>query len=265
MIVVTGTHRSGTSLWMQVLRAAGLPVLGERFPRKFSGLSALNPEGFWETRLRMGINFLSNPDPATGIYLAPDATRDHVVKIFVQGLVRSDLAYLDHVLATLRPWREHSLSMARLIAAEEAPLLASGAPEALAKLEQRRSRLPQHPPVVEWWTQLYALVLDLAIRRYPHRIVTFGRLLRDPAREVAAALAWLGDGEPEPAVAAVRPELRSFHAPVLDPPDGVDEEMIAVFDAVYAAFDEERTLEPALLRRMNETQRRVRARWPAPS
>ncbi len=264
MIVVAGTHRSGTSLWMQILRAAGLPVLGERFPRKFSGLTALNPEGFWETRLRTGINFLSNPDPETGIYLAPEATRDHVVKIFVHGLVRSDLAFLDRVLVTLRPWREHALSMARLIAAEEAPLLASGTPEALERLAQRRARLPQHPPVVEWWSQLHALVLDLATRRYPHRIVTFGRLLRDPQREITAALDWLGDGEVEPAIAAVRPELRSFHAPAVDPPDGIDEETIAVFDAVYAAFDEERSLEPSLLRRMNETQRRVRARWPAP-
>lgn len=51
----------------------------------------------------------------------------------------------------------------------------------------------------------------------------------------------------------------------MDPPDGVDPEMIAVFDAVYAAFDEERSLEPALLRRMNETHRRVRERFPPAS
>ena len=33
MLFVTGTKRSGTSMWMQVLRAAGLPVIGTEFPR----------------------------------------------------------------------------------------------------------------------------------------------------------------------------------------------------------------------------------------
>ena len=37
MIFVSGTKRSGTSMWMQVLRAAGLPVLGEAFPTAFVG------------------------------------------------------------------------------------------------------------------------------------------------------------------------------------------------------------------------------------
>jgi len=32
VIVVTGTKRSGTSMWMQVLGAAGLPVVGDAFP-----------------------------------------------------------------------------------------------------------------------------------------------------------------------------------------------------------------------------------------
>ena len=35
MIIVTGTKRSGTSMWMQILAAAGLPVFGEAFPRSW--------------------------------------------------------------------------------------------------------------------------------------------------------------------------------------------------------------------------------------
>jgi RNase adaptor protein for sRNA GlmZ degradation len=29
MIIVTGTKRSGTSLWMQILERTGYPILGE--------------------------------------------------------------------------------------------------------------------------------------------------------------------------------------------------------------------------------------------
>ena len=29
MVIVTGTRRSGTSMWMQILQAAGLPIVGE--------------------------------------------------------------------------------------------------------------------------------------------------------------------------------------------------------------------------------------------
>ena len=99
-------------------------------------------------------------------------------------------------------------------------------------------------------------------RRYPFHIVTYGRLLRDPGAEVSAALAWIGSGELAPAIAAVRPELRSFDAPEVDAPEGVEADMIEVFDAVYAALDEGRALDAPLVRGMNDVQTRLRARWP---
>lgn len=67
MVVVTGTWRSGTSLWMQVLQAAGLPVIGDRFPKRFAALRQANPAGFWESRLRTGIYYATNPDRETGV------------------------------------------------------------------------------------------------------------------------------------------------------------------------------------------------------
>ena len=49
MFIVTGTKRSGTSMWMQILIAAGLPIIGEAFPMRWEHtIKAANPEGFYE-------------------------------------------------------------------------------------------------------------------------------------------------------------------------------------------------------------------------
>ena len=65
MVIVTGPKRSGTSMWMQVLRAGGLPVMGEAFLRHWGEfIRACNPGGFYESRLRGGLN---------GYHLAPSA------------------------------------------------------------------------------------------------------------------------------------------------------------------------------------------------
>ncbi|MCB9792700.1 MAG: hypothetical protein H6741_08205 [Alphaproteobacteria bacterium] len=242
MIVVTGTKRAGTSLWMQVLRAAGLPVIGEAFPPPIAALREANPRGFYESRLISGVYYRTNPDPETGLYLHPEATRRHAVKVFIPGLVRSDLSFLDHVIATLRPWREYVGSMLRMRDIQRAsrPEGPEGSsPEALA---------------MDWWAQVYALIRDASTRRYPLTLVSYERLLRDPEREVAEVLAEIGEGALSPAVQAVRPELRRAlpAAPALDP------ETVAVFDAVYAAVDARRALEPALLESMNALQRRLK-------
>ena len=103
MIVVTGSRRSGTSLWMQILAAAGLPVIGEKVPASWEALAAeFNPGGFYESELTAGIYYKTNPHPRSGAYLFPEQTREHAVKVFVPGLVRSDVAFIDRVIATVR-------------------------------------------------------------------------------------------------------------------------------------------------------------------
>ena len=49
MIFVSGTKRSGTSMWMQVLKAAGFRILGKAFPRRWgeTKLRAANEGGFY--------------------------------------------------------------------------------------------------------------------------------------------------------------------------------------------------------------------------
>ena len=103
MIIVTGTKRSGTSMWMQILSAAGYRVLGERFPRDWgSTIRAANERGFFESPLRHGIRDLLARDPTTGEVLRPEATREVAVKVFAAGLTRTHLAHMHRVVASVR-------------------------------------------------------------------------------------------------------------------------------------------------------------------
>lgn len=252
MIIVTGTKRSGTSAWMQVLVAAGLPPIGDAFPARFAGLAPLNPAGFWESRLRRGVYFATNPDPQTGAYLHPEATRQHALKIFVPGLLRTDHAFLDRVIATVRPWREYTASMQRMHTLEDQ----NASPEALARRKQQRDSLPLP---VEWWLEVYHLIRDLSVRRYPFHLVTYDRLLQDPAAEIRLVLGWLGVPATDEAIAAVRPRLRTQAAPAADTP--LDAEAVALFDDLYAQIHEERVLHAPMLARMNALHARLPQHW----
>ncbi|MFY0539002.1 hypothetical protein [Nannocystis pusilla] len=129
MLFVSGTKRSGTSMWMQVLRAAGFPVLGEAFPRGFTEtLHQANPAGFYESILRHGIYFRTNPHPVTGEYFLPEHVEGYVVKVFVPGVIRSERAYITHLIANVREWREYEASILRLYALEREGMAAAGQP-----------------------------------------------------------------------------------------------------------------------------------------
>ena len=77
MIVVTGCRRSGTSLWMQMLAAAGLPIVGEPFAAELEALKDANPQGFFESEHRYGVQG------------DPGELRGQVVKMFVPGVVET--------------------------------------------------------------------------------------------------------------------------------------------------------------------------------
>ena len=127
MMIVTGTKRSGTSMWMQILIGAGYPIIGEAFPMRWEHtIKAANPEGFYESHLRRGIFYRTNPHPKTGAYLFPEQVAHHAVKVFIPGLVRSDRAFIGKVIATVREWREYESSIARLYAIEDESRRAEG-------------------------------------------------------------------------------------------------------------------------------------------
>jgi hypothetical protein len=242
MIVVTGTKRSGTSMWMHVLVAAGLPIVGERFPAGWGELlREANPDGFFESELVAGINWRTNPDPQTGAYLAPHQTRQHAVKVFIPGLVRSDVAFLDRVVATVRDWRSYVASTRRLSAMQGA----------------ERTVLP---PALEWWCSNFALVRDLAIRGYPVHVLSYDSFLRDPAGVAREVLDWLGCGDAERAAAVVRPAASREPTTATDAElaDGIGSGHLAVFDELYTTIDEGRALTASLVERLNRTDVELR-------
>jgi len=242
MIVVTGTKRSGTSMWMHVLVAAGLPYIGERFPGGWGELLRdANPDGFYESELMIGVNYRTNPHPLTGAYLAPQQTREHAVKIFIPGLVRSDVAFLDRCIATVRGWREYVASIRR-IGVED----------------------PALPPALEWWCTNFALIRDLAIRGYPAHVLSYDSFLRDPGRVATEVLAWIGRGDPDAAARVVRPqspqEARSaaIREPDSSLADGVDARHLEVFDELYAVIDAGRPLSARFIERLNAVDQALR-------
>lgn len=244
MLIVTGTKRSGTSLWMRVLMAAGLPAFGEAFPGQWEEkFSSANPEGFFESLLREGIYYATNPHPTTGDYFFPEQVEWHCVKIFIPGLVRTDRAYIGRVVATVREWREHAASLARLHELEDAGRLRAGTKPP-----------PRMPPYLEWWAENFALVRDVSIRRYAVHVQSYDGLLADPERVVESVVQWLGRGDARAALSQVVIERRSEKRPDVS---GVDREFAEVFDEFYAAIAKSEGLSLALLQKLNETNAKL--------
>jgi hypothetical protein len=247
MVIVTGTKRSGTSLWMQILIAAGIPHFGEAFPRDWeTTLKEANKEGFYESMLRAGIYYATNPHPKTGAYFFPEQVEGHCVKVFIPGLVRTDRAYIGHVIATVREWREHEASLLRLNAMEDADRASAGGDETAPP--------ERMPPALEWWAENFSLVRDISIRRYPVHAQSYDGLLRDPERVIRETIAWVGRGDAGRALAQPKPERRNFQRPASN---SVPSEAAEVFDELYALIDQQKELAQSFLLKLNETNERL--------
>ena len=246
MIIVTGTKRSGTSMWMQILAAAGLPLFGEAFPRNWEQtLHEANPGGFYESILRRGIYWRTNPHPRTGAYFFPEQVEQHAVKVFIPGLVRTDRAFIGRVIATMRPWREYVRSLRRLWALED---------EARTQRDPRAKPPPRLSPALEWWSENYMLLRDVATRRYPVHLQSYDGLLDDPATVLQRTFEWLGFGDAEAAQRAVEPERRTQRAEPDEPePESLDPSVVAVFDRLYAVVHASEPITPDLLQALNHT------------
>ena len=240
-------------MWMQVLAASGLPVIGEPFPLDWDRtLAAANPHGFYESTLREGVHWGTNPDPRSGEYLHPDDTRMHAVKVFPEGLVRSDLAFLDRVLVTIRPWHEYAASMDRLFRIENA-----------ARGWTDGDRPPRLHPALEWWSAYFSLVRDVALRRYRVHLQPWAHVLDRAEEVVPRVLDWVSSGtevagllDVRAAIAAVKPgtPTHSGEAPDDVVFEGVDATARRVFDDFYSAVALGRGLHAELLARMNALQ-----------
>lgn len=227
MLLVTGTRRSGTSMWMQAFVAAGHPVIGEPFPRDWLRVKHANPRGFYESSLREGINFTTNPDPATGVRLVPEETRNHVVKVFHQGLPLTERVWLDRVLVTVREWRTYCASVLNLEVLER---------ESVGVGDRDPLRVD---PVYEWLYENLITLQDVATRGYPIHFSAVHDILDDPAR-IGPIYDWATDPPVDPAaraaaIASVDPQLARRAAPT---PAWVSPAHAEVLDRLYAAMRE---------------------------
>lgn len=237
MIVVSGTGRSGTSMWMQALAAAGLPTLGEIFPMDWEERFAeANPRGYFESTLTGGIHSRSNPSPITGTYLAPEQTRELVVKVFLQWIPTSQLVFLDAVLVSVREWRAYAASV------------------------DRAQRIFGHDPDVscpephlKWWIEHWAAIEDAALRGYRCRFVSYEAVLADPERMVPGVLDWLEVRcDAEAAIDAIAPALCTQPAGITSAAprwDGVPTHWTDAFDELYAHVHAGLPLDDAFLAR----------------
>lgn len=226
-------------MWMQILIAAGYPAFGEAFPRNWGDtIRDANPDGFHESLLRQGIYYATNPHPRTGAYFAPQQVEKHAVKIFIGGLVRTDLAFIGKVIATMRPWREYAASLQRLYAMED------------EQREEGKEPPPRMDPVLEWWAENFGLIRDIATRRYPVHVQSYDGLLDDPPKVIRRTLKWLGaESDVRKAIAAVNPGNRTQKAP---PSLEVETEHAEIFDLLYDTVHRGDGLTAKFIRRLNE-------------
>ncbi|MBN2194252.1 MAG: hypothetical protein JW751_15655 [Polyangiaceae bacterium] len=233
-------------MWMQILRAGGFPVIGNAFPSNWGEtMLEANPHGFYESKLTGGIGHGTNPDPTTGRYLFPDDTRQHVVKVFAAGIVRSDIAFLDRVLVTYRPWREHTASLQKIRTMTHVA----------RDLDPSRKGEESLAPAVEWWNDLFQLIRDAATRCYPVHFQSYRGLLEKPEEIIKKVFTWLEHGDVAAAVLAVDRALHhnrqgQLQVPAPDLPPGC----VEVFDELYDRLDHDTPLDDTFVTKLNETQ-----------
>lgn len=250
MLLVTGTKRSGTSLWMQILINAGFPFIGHAYSGIWKkSIGDANRKGFYESKLRYGINYQNNPNPDNGIYLHPRPTVQHAVKIFVPGLVKTDFAFIHRVVATIRPWNEYCSSIERLLDMEDEYMDAQPQNEGELPREVKVIiRRPNVSPVFIWWRDNFDLLFDTLTRKYPINLVAYDKLLENPENVIPLVLHWCNQGleqdcfptkqhklDIEAAVQTVEKGLRTQKSPEITG-HGIPDNLLEVFDELYACF-----------------------------
>ena len=248
MIIVTGTRRSGTSLWMQLLEQGGFQILGEKFPAHWGQhFEEANKRGFFESTLVQGINYHTNPDPRSGAWIPPDKSRDIVVKIFADGLVKTDFSYLSRVICSLRRWQDCEASQLRMDA-----IIEKGQPQTDRKPDS--GRMPRLPTGFAWWKAYFSLIRDMQTRRYPAAVFSYEALLKEPEQTIAMAFEWLGAGNVSAAVRAVEPSLRTQTDVTLT---DVGHDYGPVFDELYDVLSRRQPISPEYYRDLAQTDRRI--------
>lgn len=184
MVVVTGTGRCGSAMWLQVLGAAGMPVLGQAFGPKQD--PAFNPQGYFESALMHGIHPGTNPDLNSGAELLPEMPA--ALKVSIPGLRITERRYLDRVLLSARPWLDYAASVGRMHRG-----LGAGSGGAADRV---------------WFTQHLALMQDAAARGLGLKTLWLPDVVASPVERIAEVVAWLGlPLDVQAGAGAIRPSL----------------------------------------------------------
>jgi hypothetical protein len=246
MIIVTGTKRSGTSMWMAALSAGGFEPIGKAFPGIWGEtIREANSGGFFESLLRHGIHHGTNPNPQTGRYIHHEQTRGMAVKIFAGGFVRTHRAFVDHVVFTVRPWREYVASLTRLYAMEHAA--------AEERLGARLTPRVVPRPELEWWVDNFLILEDLQRRNLPHDVVTYDNALSDPNRHVGETIGRIG-GDGEAAKGTILAERRTQTRAAQDEAPDLPRHTSHVYDRLYDLLNAGSELEPSFWSDMRKLQ-----------
>ena len=248
MIIVTGTRRSGTSVWMQILEKGGFQIIGERFPAHWQSLvGQANPRGFYESTLVQGINYHTNPEPRSGAWIPPDRVSNHAVKIFADGLVKTDFAYIGKVIFSIRKWQECEASQERMeeIKSRQTDLAGSD------RHGERRALLPAG---FTWWKANFSMVKDMQTRRYPVAAFSYEALLQNPEEICSVVFGWLGGGD---AIAAASVVDRSLQTQQNVSLPNVHHDYVETFDELYETLHENRQITPAFYKKLVATDGRI--------
>lgn len=225
MIVVSGTGRSGTSLWMQILGAAGLPLRGDVFPEGWERFASANPRGYFESSLVEGLTARAYSGPPT---------RELAVKVLLRGIPLSRLVHLDAVVVSVRHWRGYAGSMRRAKEIFGRALEGDGV-----------------DPCVKWWLDHAMFIEDALMRGYPFRFVSFEATLERPEEVLPSVLSWLGLPCDERTLAAVEPALWSRSTADLS---AVPARWAERFDELYDRMATGAPLDDSFLARMRAFQ-----------
>ena len=250
MILVTGTKRSGTSLWMQILINGGFPFIGNAYSGIWKeSIGDANPKGFYESKLRHGINFQNNPNPENGVYLHPKPTVQHAVKIFVPGLLKTEFAFIHRVVGTIRPWNEYCSSIERLLRMEDEYMLSQPVKEGeLSREVKSIIRRPNVHPAFVWWKDNFTLLSDTLTRKYAINLVAYDKLLEEPENVIPLVLEWCNQARAQDcfrgkeytldigaAVATVEKGLRTQKSPQVEGHE-LPDSVLKVFEDLYGCF-----------------------------
>jgi hypothetical protein len=194
-----------------------------------------------------GINYHTNPDPRSGAWIPPQNVTDVCVKIFADGLVKTDYAYITRVIYTMRDWQECEASQVRMNEIK-------GADAGSGDADTNDQVAAQMPAGFLWWKANFSLVRDMQTRRYPVAVFSYADLLRNPQKMIGAAFDWLGKGDAAAALGAVEQSLQTQKKVSL--PD-VEHGYGVVFDELYDTLCGQQQITSAFYDKLVQTDRRI--------